>query len=187
MKRLLALRPRLRRAISRVRARLVALSTPGVVIGKGALVGRHCRFLVDPGASVVLAERCEIDDGTTLAVYGGGRLVLGPGAFVGHHGTLAARLSVVIGAGTFLAEMVSVRDHDHVVGQAPSSGAMTVAAVEIGSDVWLGAKATVLKGTTIGDRAVIGANAVVRGDVGRGVLAVGVPARVVGPAARADR
>jgi maltose O-acetyltransferase len=51
--------------------------------------------------------------------------------------------------------------------------------VEIGSDVWVGGAAVILPGVRIGDRAVIGAGAVVRDPVPDGAIAVGVPARVV--------
>jgi acetyltransferase-like isoleucine patch superfamily enzyme len=51
--------------------------------------------------------------------------------------------------------------------------------VAIGRDVWLGAKVTVLRGSTIGDGSVVGANAVVGGDIPPASLAVGVPARVL--------
>lgn len=91
---------------------------------------------------------------------------------------------MTIGAGAWLAELVSVRDHDHAVGEAPSSGRMVVAPVEIGRDVWVGAKVTVLRGVTIGDRAVVGANAVVGADVPPATVAAGVPARVLGQATR---
>jgi acetyltransferase-like isoleucine patch superfamily enzyme len=135
--------------------------------------------MVEPGATLRIADGCEIDDGTTIAVYRDATLDLGPRCFLGHHCTVAARQSVTIGRGTFLAELVSVRDHDHDPDSPPSAGVTRVAAVYIGSDVWLASKVTVLKGSTIGERAVIGAHAVVRGEIPSAVLAVGVPARVV--------
>lgn len=49
----------------------------------------------------------------------------------------------------------------------------------IGDDVFIGAGARVLGGITIGDRARIGANAVVTRDVPAGATVVGIPARVV--------
>ena len=49
----------------------------------------------------------------------------------------------------------------------------------IGNNVWVGTKATILQGVTIGDNAVIGANAVVTRDIPANSIAVGAPARVV--------
>jgi acetyltransferase-like isoleucine patch superfamily enzyme len=45
--------------------------------------------------------------------------------------------------------------------------------------VWVGAKATILQGVTIGDNAVIAAHAVVNRDVPAYVVAGGIPARVL--------
>lgn len=50
---------------------------------------------------------------------------------------------------------------------------------EIGNDVWIGAKAIVQSGVTIGDGAVIGAGAVVTKDIPPYAIAVGVPAKVI--------
>jgi len=49
----------------------------------------------------------------------------------------------------------------------------------IGSDVYIGAHAIVLPGVTIGDGAIIGANAVVTTDIPENAIAVGIPAKVV--------
>lgn len=49
--------------------------------------------------------------------------------------------------------------------------------VVIGNDVWIGHGAVVLPGVSIGDGAVIGANAVVSRDVAPYTIAAGVPAR----------
>ena len=49
----------------------------------------------------------------------------------------------------------------------------------IGADCWIGTRAILTAGITIGDGAVIGAGSVVTKDVPAGAIAVGVPARVV--------
>lgn len=51
--------------------------------------------------------------------------------------------------------------------------------VRIGNDVWIGARAMVLDGVTIGDGAIIGAGAVVTKDVPDYAVVGGVPARVL--------
>lgn len=152
---------------------------PNVEAGARAWVGKGCRLRLDREARLVLGAGSGVDDGTTLAVYDRGRLELGPGAFVGHHATLAARELVKIGEGAFLAELVSVRDHDHAVGYPPSSGKVKISPVYVGAHAWLGSKVTVLRGASIGDGSVVGAHAVVRGTLPPGVVAVGIPARVL--------
>ena len=51
--------------------------------------------------------------------------------------------------------------------------------IEIGDNVWLGGGVIVCPGVTIGANSVVGAGAVVTGDLPEGVLAIGSPARVV--------
>ena len=170
---------RFRRARMRARAQRLRIVHHGIDVGERVRVGRGFRLFLDPGAQLILGEGCELDDGTTIAVYGTGRIELGRGCFVGHHSTLAAHRSIVLGEGAFLAELVSVRDHDHLVGAPPSSGKVDIEPVTIGASVWLGSKVTVLRGASIGEGAVVGANAVVRGELPPGTVSAGIPARVV--------
>jgi acetyltransferase-like isoleucine patch superfamily enzyme len=51
--------------------------------------------------------------------------------------------------------------------------------VRIGSNCWFGANCVVTGGVEIGERAVIGANSVVTRDIPAGVIAAGVPAKVL--------
>ena len=50
---------------------------------------------------------------------------------------------------------------------------------KIGNDVWIGVNALILDGVTIGDGAIIGANAVVTKDIPPFAVAVGSPAKVI--------
>ena len=51
--------------------------------------------------------------------------------------------------------------------------------IVIGNDVWIGYRATILAGITIGDGAIIGAGALVTRDIPPYAIAVGVPAKVI--------
>ncbi|MBR0384699.1 MAG: sugar O-acetyltransferase, partial [Eubacteriaceae bacterium] len=46
-------------------------------------------------------------------------------------------------------------------------------------DCWIGSNSTILSGVTIGDGAIVGAGAVVTKDIPAGLVAAGVPARVI--------
>ena len=52
-------------------------------------------------------------------------------------------------------------------------------AVVIGNDVWIGARATILQGVTIGDGAIIAAGAVVTKDVPPYAIVGGIPAHII--------
>ena len=51
--------------------------------------------------------------------------------------------------------------------------------VIIGNNVWIGDKATILPGVTIGDGAIIGANSVVTSDIPSYCVAGGNPAKII--------
>src|SRR6185437_14358309 len=104
---------------------------------------------------------------------------IGPRTFISGGCVIAAREHIRIGSETMVAELVSIRDHDHDPNHPPKSGRTLVAPVSIGARVWIGAKATITRGVTIGDDAVVGANALVAHDVEDGSIVGGVPARLI--------
>lgn len=68
---------------------------------------------------------------------------------------------------------------EHFMADAPPAEPVTRGPVTIGNDVWVGARAIILSGVTIGDGAVIGAGAVVTRDVAPYSVMVGNPAKAV--------
>lgn len=59
--------------------------------------------------------------------------------------------------------------------------------VKIGDNVWVASSATICGGVTIGSDTVIAAGSVVARDIPSGVLAAGVPCKVIRPITDADR
>jgi acetyltransferase-like isoleucine patch superfamily enzyme len=105
----------------------------------------------------------------------GHNLTLGERCSLGSHAKIAAHAPITIGHDFLAACGLTLNSGDHDV----ETLALTSAPIRIGRRVWCGANVTILSGATIGDHAVIGAGALVRGDIPPYSVAVGVPARVV--------
>ena len=111
-------------------------------------------------------------------ISGGGRLRIGDRVFVNCGTIIIAVREVVIGDDVAFATEVQVMDsNSHGVEGRPH----VEAPVRIGDGTWLGARAMVLPGVTIGRRVLVAAGAVVTRDVPDDVMVAGNPARVVRP------
>ena len=104
-----------------------------------------------------------IHTGCSISVNAGGRLVVGSG-YASNNITIDCFERIVIGQAVAISKSVTIRDGDSHV---------------IDNHVWIGLNATILKGVSIGDGAVIAAGAVVTRDVPANALVGGVPARII--------
>lgn len=113
----------------------------------------------------------------------GSRIVIGDN--VGISGsTICAAKSVTIGDNVLIGSGCLITDTDaHPIDwrdRRENQNEQTLCApIVIGNDVFIGARCIILKGVTIGDRAVIGAGSVVSKDVPEDCVVAGNPARVV--------
>jgi len=101
--------------------------------------------------------------------------------------TVCAMASVLIGDRVVIGADVVIADTDfHAIApgvrcfQDADSNEARVLPVQIGSDVFIGCRAVILKGALIGHGAVIGAGSVVTRNVAPFEIVAGNPARVVG-------
>jgi acetyltransferase-like isoleucine patch superfamily enzyme len=84
---------------------------------------------------------------------------------------------VEIGDFSTIGGKTTIMDTDgHGIDDAPTK----VAPIKIGCHVWIGARAIILKGVTIGDNSIIGAGSVVTRDVERNTIVAGNPAKKIG-------
>jgi acetyltransferase-like isoleucine patch superfamily enzyme len=109
---------------------------------------------------------------------------IGANAFLNHGSAIHAERHVEIGDNVRIGEFAMISDTDYH--EVHEGAGVRVAPVSIGNNVWIGRRAMVLPGVTIGDHAVIGAGAVVTRDVPSRSIATGVPARVVGQVHASD-
>ncbi|WP_435921857.1 maltose acetyltransferase domain-containing protein [Paenibacillus sp. DYY-L-2] len=87
---------------------------------------------------------------------------------------------VHIGDYCFMAPGVHIYTATHPLNPAErNSGAEFGKPVKIGNNVWIGGRAVIVPGVTIGDNAVIAAGAVVTKDVPAGAIVGGNPAKII--------
>jgi len=104
----------------------------------------------------------------------------GDNVYVGSQCTLDGAAEIVIGNEVNLAYGVMIITGTHHIGPTQRrAGQTSPHPVKIGDGCWVGARATILPGVTIGNGAVIGAASVVTRDVPPDTVVTGNPARVV--------
>lgn len=110
----------------------------------------------------------------------GGHIAIGAGAFLNFGVVVLDVAQVTIGAAAQIGPGAQLLAADHPRDPAARrSGLESGAPVVVGDNAWIGAGAIVCPGVTVGDDSIVGAGAVVTRDVPAGVVAAGVPCRVI--------
>lgn len=155
---------------------------------------RHCQHV---GARPRLYGRCHVSNGGVITIgerllmhgdtvrceltaHNGGRLEMGDRVFVNYGSSISAHTLVRIGDRCLIGQYSIIMDCDyHSPDDGDSHGESGPIVIE--DNVWIGARAIILKGVTIGRGAVVAAGSVVTKDVAPGATVGGVPARVIRP------
>ncbi len=125
------------------------------------LLGTHFRgdVLVEQGVRVIEPQNLEIGDSS----------------YLGYGVRIEARAPVHIGAKTTVGPQTLITTGDHsLTDLAPISRP-----VWVGDGVFIGARALILGGVTIGDNSVVGAGSIVTRDVASNCVVAGIPARTI--------
>ncbi len=141
------------------------------IVGDITLINRH----------VTIGKNVTIYPGVML--FGQGPIVIGDNVDIGKDTVIFASKDggVVIGDNTLIAAQCYIIDSDHGFSRnmLVRDQNNTVARVSIGKDCWIGANATILKGSKINDGSVIGAKALVKGETPPYSVSVGVPCKTI--------
>lgn len=112
------------------------------------------------GGSIEFGDNCSVNP--YCVIYGGGGLI------IGNNVSIATGVTIV------------PQSHKVTKGLGRSFGTGTLLQpIVIEDNVWIGAKAVILGGVTIGKGAIIAAGAVVNSDVAQGAYVGGIPAKVL--------
>jgi acetyltransferase-like isoleucine patch superfamily enzyme len=146
-----------------------------------AFVGPGVKFEIGKGARVVLGRWCWIGHGTKIRAHEG-EVHIGAKSVLGQECTISAFQHVSIGRECVIADRVMLIDFDHGVVEVERpirEQGIYKRDVRVGSNVWVGYGASILRGVTVGDNAIIGTSTVVTKDIPDNAVVGGVPARVL--------
>jgi acetyltransferase-like isoleucine patch superfamily enzyme len=118
---------------------------------------------------------CRFSPGVRIECWKGAVVNIGKGTYLNRGVEVVASMSVYIGADCKIARDVIIMDTD----QHAVDGSNMPKPVRIEDRVWLGARAIVLKGVSIGHDSIIGAGAIVTKDVPPLSVVVGPAATVI--------
>lgn len=150
--------------------RRLQIRNPGrITLGNGVIISDRC--VLDAGGGehsrIIIGDGVFLSSGTVLCT-GDGSIEIGEGSSIGGFCTLNG------GTGLLLGQDVLVAAHANLSGGA-GKGEKTV----IGNGCWLGVRAQVKAGATIGRDTIVGAHSVVRDDLPFLGVAYGNPARAI--------
>lgn len=121
------------------------------------------RLEKDRKATVRLGGKIQNRGPFYIGCRGQGKLEIGAHCFFNINASITCMKQITIGEYCKFGNNLVIVDHDHDFGNTGEE--FPAREIEIGNHVWVGANCVILKGVTIGDRAVIAAGSVVRGNV----------------------
>jgi len=144
-------------------------------------LGRGLELQIARGAEVELGRFVWLGDGTKLRCHEG-RVEIGTKTVMGQECTISAYQRVRIGQQCVIADRAMFIDFDHGVVEVERpirQQGIYKRDVIVGSNVWIGYGACILRGVSVGDNSIVGTNSVVTKDVPANAIVAGIPARII--------
>jgi acetyltransferase-like isoleucine patch superfamily enzyme len=144
-------------------------------------LGRGLELQVARGARIEFGRFVWLGDGTKVRCHEG-RVEIGAKTVMGQECTISAYQRVRIGEQCVIADRAMFIDFDHGVVEVERpirSQGIYKRDVEVGSNVWIGYGACILRGVRVGDNSIVGTNSVVTRDVPANAVVAGIPARII--------
>ncbi|HVK23464.1 MAG TPA: acyltransferase [Actinokineospora sp.] len=158
------------------------ITNPHIVLRGMVFLGKDVEIHARPGfGRLEIGRWVHIGDGNAIRCHEGS-LRIGDKAVFGRQNVVNCYLDIEFGEASLVADWVYICDFDHVtadIHQPIKDQGIVKSPVRIGPDTWICTKVTVTKGTRIGRGCVVGAHAVVRGEIPDFAIAAGMPAKVV--------
>ncbi len=103
--------------------------------------------------------------GIYMAALHGGEISIGNNVHINRNCILVCHESISIGDNCAIGPNVVFYDHDHKFGINGIEDGFKTSPIIVENNCWIGAGATILRGTHIGEGSVIGAGCIVKGEI----------------------
>jgi acetyltransferase-like isoleucine patch superfamily enzyme len=143
--------------------------------------GRGLELQIARQGEVSFGRFVWIGDGSKIRCHEG-VVEIGAKTVMGQECTISAYQRVRIGEQCVIADRAMFIDFDHGVVEVDRPirvQGIYKRDVEVGSNVWIGYGACILRGVRVGDNSIVGTNSVVTRDVPANAVVAGIPARVI--------
>ncbi|WP_370325751.1 acyltransferase [Euzebya sp.] len=158
------------------------LRHPHVVMGGMVFMGRRVELRARRGhGNLELGAWCWIGDDNKLRAHEG-NLRLGPKVVMGRDNVINTYLDIEIGTNALLGDWIYICDFDHLYDRLDvpiKAQGLVKTPVRVGADVWVGEKASILRGADVGSGSVVASQALVKDRIPPFSIVVGTPARVI--------
>lgn len=161
--------------------------------GEGSYIGRNCQIQGWGGQSIFVGKNTIIGRHCILGCWKNHNgkkytpiIQIGDDTNIGDYNQITAAKSIIIGNGVLTGRYVYIGDNNHgksdinTLHQRPIDRELCIkGGIVIGDNVWIGDKASILSGVSIGEGSVIGCNAVVTHDIPPYSIVGGIPAKII--------
>lgn len=143
-------------------------------LGYGSDRRKESHLIIENGGRLNVGS-ATIGRGSKVIVRENASITIGNGSYLSDNCFVSIATQLSIGSGCFISWDIQIIDDDgHQVDDKPMRKPIT-----IHDNVWIGSRATILKGTVLGKGCMVAAGAVVSGTFPENCLVAGVPARVI--------
>jgi len=164
-----------------------------VLFPRNVICGKNMNLMAYSLINALCKKKVVIGDNFTLGRFAiiectgvlrnvGESLIIGNNVGINHYCFIGVRGSIEIGDNVIFGPRVNVFSENHNFADRSipiKHQGTTKGKTVIGSDVWIGANASIMSGVSIGNGAIIAAGAVVTQDVAPFSIVGGVPAKVI--------
>jgi len=151
-----------------------------VRIGKNVYIGDHVSLIVEQGATLSIADNSFIGESCYIKCFGG-MVEIGQDVSINSKSFINGCGGVSIGNNTRIGTQSIIIASNHKFGEPDLlvKDAITKQGVNLGENIWLGARVTVLDGVVIPNDSVIGACSLVSKPLPESGVYVGIPAKKI--------